>query len=131
MSLAMDLTACQQRLQEAGQKASEEMRKLKSVAAPTIYAELQLHLCNVASEVNKLKVLLGSLRMIGELEQRPPAVTAESLELFQGGERSSFAKASEEKCPHHLLLASLHRAGDHTLDEVDLSDRVDGEEEAA
>lgn len=121
MSLATDLTACQQRLQEAGKKASAEARKVRGLVSVEIYDELMLQLCGVAACANELKILIGTLRMIGELEQRPPEVTAESLELFQGG----------QECPHHLLLASLHRAGDHTLDEIDLSDRVDGEEVGA
>lgn len=83
MSLATDLTQCQQRLQEAGLKASAEARKLRGRVPVEIYDELMLALCAVAAGANELKVYLGSLRMIGELEQRPPPVTAESLELAQ------------------------------------------------
>ena len=129
MSLATDLTACQQRLQEAGQKASAECRRLKGIAPAEIYDELMLQLCGVAACANELKTLLGTLRMIGELEQRPPEVTAERLELFQGRRAEGEEwKPGGQECPHHLLL---HRAGDHTLDEIDLSDRVDGEEVGA
>lgn len=81
MSVATDLTANQQRLTEAGQRASAEARKLKGIAPPEVVNELLLQLCIVASESNMLKSLLGSLRMMGELEQRPPPVTAERLEL--------------------------------------------------
>ena len=132
MSLATDLTACQQRLQEAGKKASAEARKVRGLVSVEIYDELMLQLCGVAACANELKILIGTLRMIGELEQRPPEVTAERLELFQGRRAEGEEwKPGGQECPHHLLLASLHRAGDHTLDEIDLSDRVDGEEVGA
>lgn len=111
MSLATDLTQCQERLAEAGLKASAEARKLRGRVPVEIYDELMLQLCGIAAGANELKTYLGSLRMIGELEQRPPPVTAESLELFQGG----------QECPRALLLASLHRAGDHSLDADDSS----------
>lgn len=81
MSLAIEITRCQERLQEAGRKASAECRRLREIVPAEMYDELMLQLCVFASETNQLKVLLGSLRMIGELEQRPPPVTAESLEL--------------------------------------------------
>ena len=81
MSLATDLTRCQERLAGAELKASAEARKLKAVAPPVVYSELMLQLCNVAAEVNRFHNLLGSMRMAGDLEQRPPPVTVESLEL--------------------------------------------------
>lgn len=81
MSLAIDLTQCQARLAEAGRKAAAEARRLRPVAAPGVYDELMLQLCVVTACANELKLLLGSLRMIGELEQRPPEVTAKTLEL--------------------------------------------------
>ena len=83
MSLATDLTQCQQRLLEAGIKASAEARKLRGQVPVEIYDELMLHLCGIAAGANELKIYLGAMRMTGELEQRPPPVTAESLELAQ------------------------------------------------
>lgn len=121
MSLAIDLTQCQARLAEAGQKASAEMRKLKAVAPPEVYAELQLQLCNVAAEAGNLKIYLGTLRMIGELEQRPPEVTADRLELAAC---MPAAAPSVPAFPAHAIEApgaafrrALHAANDHTLDE--------------
>lgn len=108
MSLATDLTACQQRLQEAGRKASAEARRMRGLVPAEMYEELMLQLCAVAAGANELKTYLGSLRMIGELEQRPPPVTAEMLELYPG--------RGGQECPRSLMLASLHRAGDHSLD---------------
>lgn len=84
MSLAIDLTQCQQRLAEAEKKASAEARRLKAVAPPQIYNELMLQLCTVTAEVNKFKTILGAMRMMGELDQRPPEVTAERMELGSG-----------------------------------------------
>ncbi len=81
MSLAIDLTRCQERLLEAEQKASAEARLLKAVAPPAIYNELMLQLCVVAACGNDLKTILGAMRMCGDLEQRPAEVTAETLEL--------------------------------------------------
>lgn len=105
MSLATDLTQCQERLVESGRRASAEVRRLKGTAPAPVYDELMLQLCNVTAEANRLKALLGTLRMLGELEQRPPVVKVEDLELFE-----------HRAVPMDALLASLHRAGDHTLD---------------
>jgi len=111
MSLAHDLTQCQARLADAGMQASAAARRLKGVAPVPVMSELMLQLCIVASEVNKMKALLGTLRMTGEMEQMPPSVTAERLELAQ----------------RERMLASLHRAGDHSLDdEDDHADVTDG-----
>lgn len=99
MSLATDLTQCQARLAEAGRKASAATRKLRELVPVEIYDELMLQLCGIAAGANELKVYLGSLRMIGELEQRPPPVTAESLELAQCGRRRS-AHPSERDFEH-------------------------------
>lgn len=110
MSLATDLTQCQQRLADAGRKASAQCRRLRGVAPVEIYEELMLELCVFASETNQLKALLGALRMTGELEQRPPPVTAESLELFQDAR-------SMEPGTREQFIKSLHRCGDHSLDE--------------
>lgn len=117
MSLTTDLTQCQARLAEAGRKASAEVRKLKTTAPAVILNELLLQLCVFASETNQLKALLGALRMTGELEQRPLPVTAESLELSQCVRRGTEATPGGQECPRSLLLASLHRAGDHSLDD--------------
>lgn len=112
MSLSIDLTQCQARLQEAGREASAVARRLRGQVPVELYDELMLQLCGVAACANDLKVLLGSLRMIGELEQRPAPVTAETLELHPGADRRG-----GQECPRSLMLASLHRAGDHSLDD--------------
>lgn len=83
MSLATELTNIQKRMTEAEQKASAFLREHKAVIPPTVYSELQLHLIVVASEATKLKITLGSMRMVGDLDQQPPEVTAESLELAE------------------------------------------------
>lgn len=94
----MDLTQCQERLAEAGRKASAAVRRLKPLLPVEAYDELMLAHCAVAASSLELKTLLGSLRMTGELEQRPAPVTAESLELF---------------APYHDRM--MDAAGDHTL----------------
>ncbi|MDP1587733.1 MAG: hypothetical protein Q8M07_08330 [Prosthecobacter sp.] len=117
MSLATDLTQCQQRLQEAGRSASAECRRLRGIAPTEVYDELMLNLCVFASETNQLKVLLGSLRMIGELEQRPAAVTAESLELAQcGRDRSDMVdRIDESEHTRRAFAHELEMIGDDTL----------------
>lgn len=128
MSLAIDLTQCQARLAEAGQKAAAEARKLKPVAPPAIFDELMLHLCAITAGGHELKMLLGSLRMIGELEQRPPEVTAETLELAscmppgQGGDKLPTlfpSHAVEPAGPGYWR--SLRAAGDDTLNDRHVS----------
>lgn len=83
MSLATDLTSNQQRLSEAERDASALLRRCKAVIPPEVYTGLQLHLIVIASETTKLKINLGAMRMTGELDQQPPPVTAERLELAQ------------------------------------------------
>lgn len=83
MSLAIDLTNNQAEIEKAEREASALLRRYKAVMPPMLYSELQLKLCVIASEGTKLKGNLGTLRMIGELEQRPPAVTVETLELAE------------------------------------------------
>lgn len=112
MSLATDLTQCQETLAKAERAMSARMRELRPLMPPEIYSDLQVQLCVIASEVTRLKINLGCLRMTGDLEQRPPAVTAETLELHPGADRRG-----GQECPRSLLLASLHRAGDHSLDD--------------
>lgn len=114
MSLATDLTQCQQRLQEAGLKASAEARKLRGLVPVEIYDELMLQLCGIAAGANELKIYLGSLRMMGELEQRPPPVTAESLELSQCIRREP-APPSERDFEH--FKHDLAVIGDDTFEE--------------
>ena len=81
MSLAIDLTTCQSRLAESGRAASALVRELKGKILPAVYDELMLRMCEIAAEYNQFKVLLGVMRMAGEMEQRPPEVTVERLEL--------------------------------------------------
>ena len=81
MSLAIDLTNCQSRLAESGRGASAAVRKLKGLVPPAVFDELMLRHCEIAAECTQFKMLLGVMRMTGEMEQRPPEVTTESLEL--------------------------------------------------
>ena len=69
MSLAMQLTQCQARLQEAGREASAAARKLRGLVPVEMYDELMLQLCGVAACATDLKVILGTMRMIAELSQ--------------------------------------------------------------
>lgn len=83
MSVAIDLTNNRNRILEAEQEASRLLRAARGVVPPVVYADLQVQLCIIASEVEAMKVNLRTLRMIGELDQVPPPVTAERLELAQ------------------------------------------------
>jgi hypothetical protein len=128
VSLALDLTQCQQRLAEAGRKASAEARRLRSIAPPPVYDELMLQLCAVAACATELRICLGGLRMIGELEQMPPPVTTESLELAScvpvvpmlvgfSDRGDLIDQIDESEATRARFVQSMHRAGDHTLDE--------------
>jgi hypothetical protein len=116
MSLAIDLTDCQRRLSEGQKAISAELRKLRDVVPPAIYGMMQAHLCSVASETNRLKVLLGSLRMIGELEQMPPPVTLERLELAKCVASVPMLPLHEIRDESAAFARELARAGDDTLD---------------
>jgi len=116
MSLAIDLTTNQVEIEKAEREASALLRRARNVIPPAIYAELQLKLCLIASEGLKLKTNLGALRMMGELEQRPPEVRVESLELSEWcwGPLKRQDKAFAEQ---------LKRIGDDTLDPEPIFDR--------
>lgn len=81
MSVAIDLTNNRKRILEAEQEASRLLRAARGGVPPMVYADLQVQLCIIASEVEGMKVNLASLRMIGELDQVPPPVTVDRLEL--------------------------------------------------
>lgn len=81
MSLAIDLTDCCDRLLKAERAVSAEVRALKGRVPDATYGRLQAELCVLTSEANRVKITLGVARMTGELDQRPPLVTAERLEL--------------------------------------------------
>ena len=117
MSLAIDLTTCQQRLAVACIQASAEARKLKSVAPAAVYEELMLQLCIFAAESNALKALLGSLRMMGEMEQRPPPVTAEMLELATCVRASDLIdRIDESERTRKAFAHELEMIGDDTME---------------
>jgi hypothetical protein len=134
MSVATDLTQCQARLAEAGRKASAECRRLRGLVPVEIYDELMLQLCAVAAVANELKVCLGALRMIGELEQRPPTVTAETLELADCMRRDQgdlVDRIDESEATRRAFAHQLEIVGDDTLHEQASSLFHDGEEAAA
>ena len=85
---------------DAERAASARLRGLKGMVPPEIYSELQVQLIIIASEATRLKVCLGSLRMIGALEQRPPPVTVESLELSAFCGRSDHGAPAERDFEH-------------------------------
>jgi hypothetical protein len=118
MSPAMQLTQCQARLQEAGREASAAARKLRGLVPVEMYDELMLQLCGVAACATDLKVILGTMRMIGELEQRPAPVTTETLELSQcvkhdRSDRSDDIDVSEGT--RRAFAHQLEMIGDDTL----------------
>lgn len=115
MSLAMELTNCQARLAESGRKASAEARKLKGLVAPSVFDELMLQLCIFAAESNALKAMLGSLLMMGELEQMPPAVTADSLELAECMRRDLVDGMDVSEGTRRAFAHQLEMIGDDTL----------------
>lgn len=59
----------------------------------------------LAAHVNSIEVIASAGRMLGAVEHEEPQKPVGDLPLFAGVERSPLE-----------LLASLHRAGDHTLD---------------
>jgi len=116
MSLATELTQCQGTIMDAERAASARLRGLKGMVPPEIYSELQVQLIIIASEATRLKVCLGSLRMIGALEQRPAPVTVESLELaaFCGRSDHGLAPAATERDFEHFKR-DLAVIGDDTF----------------
>lgn len=114
MSLAIDLTNNQVEIEKAEREASALLRRSRNVIPSAIYAELQLKLCTIAVEGTRLKTNLGTLRMIGELEQRPPEVKAENLEL------AAFVPMLPKhpiQDDHERFALELAQIGDDTLKE--------------
>jgi hypothetical protein len=63
----------------------------------------------IREQLNGIKVIVAKEIMMGHEEQATRRDRAEDMELFAGQARS--------ERPPALLLASLHRACDHTLDD--------------
>ena len=147
MSLAIDLTNNQMQIEKGEREASALLRRYKAAIPPEVYTELQLKLMGIASEATKFKINLGVLRMTGEMEQRPPAVTVETLELAgcmppgvdrihrmdginimtaptRGEARQIAAQRIVPMLPEHVMVddgerfaLELKRSGDDTLKE--------------
>jgi len=124
MSLAIDLTKNQAEIEAAAREASALLRQARNVIPPVIYAELQLKFCTIACESARLKTNLGALRMTGDLEQRPPEVRAETLELAEYAYKPPasapmFPEMGREVKPPSWgdLSRAFLAAGDRTLEE--------------
>lgn len=111
MSLTTDLTSNQEEIQNAEREASALLRRARALLPPALYNELQLKMCIIASEATKLEMNLGAMRMIGELEQQPPPVTVETLELTQYVPRHALRDESA------AFARELKKIGDDTLTE--------------
>lgn len=136
MSLAIDLTKNQAEIEAAEREASALLRQARNVIPPAIYAELQLKLCTIACESTRLKTNLGALRMTGDLEQRPPEVRAETLELAEFAYKPPasapmFPEMGREGKPPSWgdLSRAFLAAGDRTLDEPIFDRHVSVEEQ--
>ena len=147
MSLAIDLTDSCDRMLKAERALSAEVRALRGVIPDVVYGRVQAALCEVTSEANRVKITLGAMRMAGDLDQRPAPVTAESLELAGFHVPTDATGAVEfiptpspppalrehvmqkaSQCGHTgtsfvLLRASLRRAGDDSLDDIEEGER--------
>lgn len=137
MSLAIDLTKNQAEIEAAAREASALLRQARNVIPPVIYAELQLKFCTIACESARLKTNLGALRMTGDLEQRPPEVRVETLELAEymwpmpPMKILPIPESGRDTKPDiaKLWRQSLRRVGDDTLDEPIFDRHVSVEEQ--
>lgn len=126
MSLAIDLTTNQVEIEKAEREASALLRRARNVIPPAIYNELQLKMCIIASEGTRLKTNLGTMRMIGELEQRPPEVRTETLELAEFVPVVPLFPEHAIEDHRARFALELAQIGDDTLLEVDRNVSVDG-----
>lgn len=69
--------------------------------------EMRAVLCGLSATGNRIKAYVAAARMVGMIE--PADVSAEVLELHPVNR--------PDPRQRELMLASLHTAGDHTLDE--------------
>lgn len=76
--------------------------------------EIGLRCIDILARLNDLEAGAAAKRMIAEEEPLTAQRPVSELELFTG-------QAGGRECPRHLLLQSLHRSGDHTLDEEEES----------
>lgn len=70
--------------------------------------EIGLRCIDILARLNELEAGAAAKRMVAEEEPLTVQRPVSELALFAGG---------GQECPRSLLLASLHRAGDHTLDD--------------
>lgn len=117
MSLATELTDCCTRLLKAERAVSAEVRALKGRVPEMAYGRLQAELCVLTSEANRVKIALGVARMTGELEQMPPPVTAETLELAACVPVVPAFPAHAIKDEREAFKRELQHIGDDTYEE--------------
>lgn len=125
MSLVDDVEKSYTRLAAAGPKVSALVRLLKGRIPVQIYDDLLTELCGVAAGTNELKIALGVARMVGEVEQRPPPVTTERLELaacMPLPRKVDPFPAHAVEAPGPDYWRTLRRAGDDTLQDAEEND---------
>lgn len=125
-SLHAEIGLCSDRLIAAVGGASAKLRQVRASLPADLYTGVMLDLCALANESQRLKMLLGTLRMVGGSAPRPIPTRVEDLELFghEGMRHEAGAPHGTGGAPVAPLqrslsaeeLESLHRAGDRTLD---------------
>lgn len=107
--LPAQICACGARVIEIGGVLRGHLNALlncpSAQEAEQIIGEMKAVICGLTAEGNMIKVLTGAGMMAGMIE--PTALPVETLELHPVNQDRT----------HDLFLASLHRAGDHTLDD--------------
>lgn len=87
---------------------STQIRAIRARVPEADVAGVLVEMAGLHADLNRLQSLVAAADMVGVMQPRP-AVKAEELELHPG-------HAAHDEHQRELMLASLHRCGDHTLD---------------
>ena len=113
MSLPTDLIQTSRRMRERAHELSGFLNALQkrlpsNEETRQAFTNARRTVGFIHSECTAVETTLAAARMVGEL--KPVGTTAIEMELHP--------KNLPPQVPNEKMLASLHRAGDHTLDEL-------------
>ena len=94
-------------LKKLATKLSGMVRGIQTTT-PEAKSAVLVEMAGLHADLNRLQSLVAAAGMVGTLQAKP-TVKAEELELHP-------AHAGHDERQRELMLASLHRCGDHTQD---------------
>lgn len=119
MTIPADMATCPDRMSELALQLRAHVQAIRaahpSQAVLDETAGVVLVIAALGAESARMRALLAAARSTGQMEQQTVAV--ETLELHPVNIETRRLGDGETRREHELMIETLHRAGDHTLDE--------------